>query len=137
MSDDKVFPEGELPIDDVVCCDCSGVVTCFMIPDSVWDGLGLSPDAFACIECVGKRLNPNLKSEHVRHWVQKEMWRQRHKFGLAGKKSFASMKVHIPQLLAIPRGADGVTSVPKESSISRGKRPPPPPEKPDEDPVPG
>jgi hypothetical protein len=62
-------PATEVTVDDVVCCDCGGRVTLFAVPDSVWDGLGYPPDAWACFECVGKRLNPELKSEEVRQWI--------------------------------------------------------------------
>lgn len=44
---------------DVKCCDCGGAVDVFVIPDNVWDGLGFAPEAFACLACVAKRLNPD------------------------------------------------------------------------------
>lgn len=106
-------------IDGVVCCDCGGAVECYAVPDAVWDGLGYSPGDFACVACLGFRLNPKLAREHVKHWLPKELHRQRRKFGLHGKTSFTSMKVRTPSLF-VPVVSDEVGSIPKAAAINRG-----------------
>jgi len=106
-----------LIIEDVVCCDCGGVVETFMIPDKVWDGLGYALGDYACMSCVARRLNPS----HPDVELQVEISRQRKRFGLEGVRKVKSMGVFLPEgyLCAVGK-SDEMTSVPKESAVSRG-----------------
>jgi hypothetical protein len=62
-------------IADVKCCDCDGEVEIFSIPDKVWDGLNFTLDAFACMKCVAKRLNPNNLPSDVVKGLNEEIFR--------------------------------------------------------------
>jgi hypothetical protein len=114
----------EVTVDDVVCCDCGGVVTLFAIPDAVWDGLGYAPGDFACLACVGKRLNPELKlsAENIHYWIRREIIRQHRKFGLSKSKPFrmATENLLLPHVLIV-LVSDTVASVPRSVALSRGE----------------
>lgn len=68
-------------ITDRTCVDCGGPVTLFLVPDKVWDQLGYEVDAFACLACVGRRLNPHLKTFDAES-ISVEMYRRRKRFKL-------------------------------------------------------
>jgi hypothetical protein len=108
----------DVMIDGVVCCDCGGAVEAFGIPDAVWDGLGFEPGDFACVACVGRRVNPKLNPKHARHWLPKEIAKQKRRFGL-GKPPFKCLATFLPVTFAMLVAKEAL-SFPREMMVSRG-----------------
>jgi len=50
-------------ISDALCCDCNGPLTVFLIPNKVWDKLGLT--GWVCMTCVARRINPETSYPDV------------------------------------------------------------------------
>jgi hypothetical protein len=97
--DDK---EKCVTITDVTCCDCSGVVTLFAIPDKVWSGLGLTTE-WICLACVARRLNPHCTAGEldvtpdefacvINNFINSEIRRHKREFKLKNINKYCGTK---------------------------------------------
>lgn len=69
-----------ITITDKPCLDCGGEVTVYMVPDKVWEAIGLESDSgWLCLRCLAHRLSPDLKVDEI----GKELHRQRRRFKLS------------------------------------------------------
>jgi len=73
-------PDG-ITITDKTCMDCGGEVQVFLVPDNVWDGLGLPLDVWICLDCFAKRLRPKKPPKNLAE-IRREIIRQRERFKL-------------------------------------------------------
>jgi len=99
-------------ISDRKCVDCGGQVPAFMIPDKVWDGLGFALDDWACLACVGVRLNPALEHPEDPFQINREIIQQRQRFHLEQSNTYNSGQMQMPLAESI------IVLIPGEGSLT-------------------
>lgn len=108
-----------ITISDRTCIDCGGEVIVFAVPDRVWDGLGIPLDAWICLDCLARRLNPKKPPDTV-DGLNVEIIRQRKRLRL-GKNNLYNGEIRFPLSLSLRIGATRDDSLRTMTAEQTGK----------------